>query len=157
MSQTEHTHTRDLTYSGWHRVENIRRYLGPVRAAKLTQIDIDWCEYCCYCKTPVALIETQVSDRPPKTAPVTGNLANMAVVPAYSVSVVCDDMKQVARFIVQQIAPKLGDVQPMSPQNYAVWLLSLRTEHDQSGRCSRQVDTEKESAGVSAKRALSIR
>jgi hypothetical protein len=146
MSQTESTYTRNLIYSVWHRVENIRRYLGPVRAAQLTQIDIDWCEYCCYCKTPVALIETQVSDRPPKQARVTGNLANMAVVPAYSVSVVCDDMDQITRFIVQQIAPSLGYVLPMLPQEYALWLLSLRTEHDQSGRCSRQADTEKESA-----------
>lgn len=138
MSQTERTYTRSLIYSSWHRVENTRNYLGPVRAAQLTQIDIDWCEYCCYCKTPVALIETQLSKGPPKKALVTGNLANMAVVPAYSVSVVCDDVDQITHFIVRQIAPKLCDVLPMLPHDYAYWLLSLRAEHDQSGRCSRK-------------------
>lgn len=129
MSERERTGERDLTYSGWHRTANMRRYLSARQAWSLGQIDIDWCEYCRYCSTPLALIETQVSDRAPKAAPVTAALARMAGVPAYSLSIVRGDLDEIALFKVQQIAPELGTVQPMIPVVYAYFLLSFRERH----------------------------
>lgn len=130
MSDEERTHTRDLTYSTWHRRTNLRKYgLSLKDAWSLGVIDIDWCEYCRHCREPLALVETQVSDRAPKPAPVMSVLARMAGIPAYSVSIIRGDLEEIALFKVQQVAPELGAVQPMLPNVYAFFLLSLRSQH----------------------------
>ncbi len=130
MSATERTGVRDLLYSGWHRVGCLRRYLGTTAAAKVCAIDIDWCEYCCYCGEPVALIETQQSTAAPKSARVTRRLAQLAGIPAYSVSYEAtaggDD---IARFQVRQIAPSVGVTTEHDPHAYARWLMWLRSIH----------------------------
>ncbi|MGH3847536.1 MAG: hypothetical protein ACRDS0_39895 [Pseudonocardiaceae bacterium] len=129
MSEAERTGARDLTYSGWHRTANMRRYLPARQAWSLGLIDIDWCEYCRHCSAPLALVETQTSDRAPKPAPVTAALARMAGIPAYSVSIVRGDLEEIALFKVQQIAPALGTAQPMLPNVYAYFLLGFRERH----------------------------
>lgn len=131
MSQRERTGRRDLTYSRWHRIDSVRRYL-PVRIAwRLTAIDIDWCEACCYCSKPLALVETQVSDRCPKDATITAALARSAGIPAFSVSVVYDG-DEVCGFRVRDLLTA-GPVRDMEPVAYAWFLWSLRDGHECDG------------------------
>jgi hypothetical protein len=134
MSQQERTGTRDLLYSRWHRYEQIRRFL-PVRvAAMLKAIDVDWCEACHFCNAPVALIETQQSTRNPKPAAVTARLAQMAGIPAFSVSYTATSADDdIGSFVIQRIAPDATeDAVTMEPATYACWLLGLRLEHCRS-------------------------
>lgn len=143
MSDRERTGYRTLVYSRWHRPASVRDYLGPVKAAALTMIDIDACEACCRCGAPVALIET-AAQLPPKNAPITAVLARMAGIPAFSVGYVpfaepslcgsCgkpdDSDSDIREFHVRQLAPVDRLVGVMKPQVYAYWLLSLRETHD---------------------------
>lgn len=131
MSMEERTGQRDLLYSKWHRPSRVREWMSVRERAMLTQIDIDWCEYCAFCSTPIALIETQESTRGPKPAKVTGNLAEMAGIPAFSVSYTRSDCgSDIALFDVSQIRPVEKDIGQMLPQVYAYWLLALRTDHN---------------------------
>jgi hypothetical protein len=130
VSTRERTGVRDLTYSKWHRAESVARFLTLSRAAKLTMIDIDGCEYCCYCSVTLALIETQNSTRGPKPATVTKRLARDAGKSAYSVSYTPnDDSSDITGFAVRQLWPETGLSFEASPTEYAEWLESLRTEH----------------------------
>lgn len=129
MSDSERTGERDLTYSQWHRKDSIRRYLGHYEAWVCGLIDVDGCEYCRHCGEPLALIETQVSDRDPKAAPVMARLASMARIPAYSVSIVFGDQEEIAFFRVQRLAPTRDAVKVMLPHEYARWLYEMREQH----------------------------
>lgn len=128
MSHAERTGVRSLVYSGWHRPASISRYVGKVTAAKLCMIDVDACEYCCVCGSPLALIETQESAGPPKPARVMTALARLAGIPAFSVSISTAD-GDITSFRLQQISPFVGGVLSFTPLMYADWLVSLRDEH----------------------------
>jgi hypothetical protein len=131
MSSRERTGRRDLTYSGWHREENFAALgLSRCEAWEVGAINIDWCEYCRYCGLPLALIEDQVSEHDPKAAPVMAQLATMAGLPAFSVSVVLDDTDCIASFRVRRVQPYDPQVIVMSPPDYARWLHGLRKRHD---------------------------
>lgn len=127
MSMDERSGKRSLTYSAWHRPNSIRRFLGIRVASWLTVIDIDWCEYCGSCKEPVALIETQEGNRPPKDAPVMRRLAEKAGIPAYSVSYVVEDAL-IVEFRCRELVPGAVE-QRLSEQEYADFLVSLRCCH----------------------------
>lgn len=132
MSHEERTGVRDLTYSGWHRTSSIRRYLAINVAARLTVIDIDWCEACCFCSRPLALIETQRSMDRPKPARITAKLASMAGIPAYSVSYFTvgeTAENDISGFRVQMIQPPNEAVVEYTPAMYAGFLASLRHHH----------------------------
>ena len=129
----ERSGVRKLTYSQWHRPKSIRRYLGIRVASWLTVIDIDWCEYCGSCGEPVALIETQEGNRPPKDAPVMRRLAMRAALPAFSVSYVVEDALIVA-FRVRDLFG--GPEQRMTQQEYAEFLVSLRPCHSVARRAA---------------------
>lgn len=72
--QGERYGTRDLSYSAWHRVASIRRYVGWERAQLLSMVDADcvlFLEYHHENKQPLALIEAAVDvgqDYKPATA-----------------------------------------------------------------------------------------
>lgn len=134
MSHGERTGKRSLVYSGWHRPSSIKRYINITAAAKLSMIDVDACEYCCFCSTPVALIETQESLAPPKSARVLTVLARMAGIPAYSVSVAVED-EDVVGFRLQQLGVLGAPVTDLAPAEYARWLVRLRDGH----RCTQDV------------------
>lgn len=135
MSQNERTGVRDLLYSRWHRSASISRFIGLKVAAIIKTVDIDWCEACHWCDEPVALIETQRSQRGPKRASVTQKLAERAKMPAYSVAYEPSaDGADISGFTVRQIAPYEGDVRRMLPPDYAFWLVSLRNDHNEVSR-----------------------
>jgi len=130
VSSRERTGRRDLTYSGWHRPESIRRYgLTARQVYEMAMIDVDACEYCPHCREPLALIETQVSDRDPKLAPVMARLATMAGIPAYSVSIAFGDQEAIAFFRVRRLAPARDVVKVYLPHEYAYWLHEMREQH----------------------------
>lgn len=130
MSETERSGSRDLLYNGWHRTASIARYLPRRAAYELGMIDVDCCEYCRYCRQPLALVETQRSAAPPKAAAVTVRLAEMAGIPAFSVSYSPnDDGTDIVRFRWRELWPRPSDVRDLTPEEYADWLLSLRVVH----------------------------
>lgn len=131
MSHKDRTGTRTLVYSGWHRRDSIKRYLrSVVSASQLTMVDIDSCEACCYCSAPLALIETEMTQRTtPKTARVTAALARLAGIPAYSVAYWSADGSEIDRFVVRQIQPNDEWNRLMSPAEYAEFLVALRDGH----------------------------
>jgi hypothetical protein len=128
VSADERTFQRDLTYGLWHRWRNIKQFVGE-DAKFLTQIDIDFCEYCIHCNTPLALIETQRSVRDPKNARVTENLARMAGIEAYSVSYAVGSEGVIESFRVRQLAPVRSEVFALTPYMYARFVRSLRIGH----------------------------
>lgn len=130
MSDKERIGFRPLIYSGWHRVESLKRFIGVVAAAKTPMIDIDACEYCCHCKEPLALIETEKTDRPhPKKARVTQALARKAQIPGYSVAYSVDADDEIRDFRVQRIEPPDDWFDFMQPEEYADFLKRLRDDH----------------------------
>lgn len=128
MSQHERTGTRDLTYSAWHRSRSTKRFLGAVRAAKLSMIDVDAVEFCFRCSKPLALIEVKDYHAQSLSMRVTLALADLAGIDAYLV--LCwpteagDDIE---RF---EVRPRSGQTVEMSPSEYAEWLWSFRDAHD---------------------------
>lgn len=132
MSHGERTGVRNLLYSGWHRRDSIKRFFDSVvTASKVTMVDIDSCEACCYCSAPLALIETEMTQRTtPKKAPITAALAQLAKIPAYSVAYWSADGVDIERFIVRRIQPSDDWNQLMSPAEYAEFLVALRSGHD---------------------------
>lgn len=138
MTMRERTGTRDLTYSRWHRPDNLHKPLMARLAVpkweawriadSCTVIDIDWCEYCKKCRQPLALIETQQGANP-KPAEVTTNLANMAGIPAYSLSYRVDN-GEIVGFRMRQVAPSLSTVQDFTPEAWAEWLVRLHDQHN---------------------------
>lgn len=128
MSMHERTGHRDLTYSAWHRPASIKQYLSNYQAQHLTMIDIDWCEYCPRCSMPLAFVETQHGDRPPKPAPVTEKVAQLVGVPIWSVSYLTNAANQIVAFRRRILWPPLPE-QRVTPATYAGWLWDLRTGH----------------------------
>lgn len=130
MSMEERTFKRNLLYSQWHRSANISRFLPQEVADSLGMIDIDAAEYCRDCYVTFALIETQVSHNPPKSARVTQKLAEDAGKLAYSVSIVPNAAgDDIELFRVRRIQPYRDTVWEMSPQVYAEFLVALRADH----------------------------
>ena len=142
MSDTERTGWRTLKYSSWHRVPSLSRYTPRQIASQIAMIDIDACEYCRRCSTPLALIETAETRSDPKPARVTQTLAALAGIEAYSVSYWSDDKDpgcvdcskpmsyaDVVGFKVRRIQPYERTVQVLSPVDYTNFLLDLRYGH----------------------------
>jgi hypothetical protein len=137
VSLTERTGRRSLCYSGWHRPDSTGRYVGRRAASDMTMIDVDACEYCCRCREPLALIETQESLGVPKWAPVMQRLAELAGIPAFSISVAVDHSCQPSErclcdpvsFRVARLSPLHADLGTLDPAGMARFLLSLRGDH----------------------------
>lgn len=120
MSRHELTGRRDLAYSRWHRTLDDH----------LTYVDVDCCEYCARCYTPLALVETAKDyGQAVKPAYVTANLAERAGIPAFVVlyAVLGDE---VVGLRVRRIVPKPPTAfRPFTPDEWAQYLRSLRRCH----------------------------
>jgi hypothetical protein len=87
VSQQERFGVRDLSYSAWHRVGSIQRFVGWEAAQLLSMVDADcllFLEYAAGDKAPVALAEVGCDvgqDFKPATAIL--QLARRAKIPAY--------------------------------------------------------------------------
>lgn len=89
MSQEERTGIRDLSYSAWHRVRSIARFVGIERAQTLSMIDADvvlFLEVDHKTRNPLALIEVAVDvGQQKKPASSTARLAALCNLPAFVV------------------------------------------------------------------------
>jgi hypothetical protein len=89
LSQEERYGQRDLSYSAWHRVRSIARYVGFEAAQGLKMIDQDvtlYLELDGLCRSPLALIETaQDVGQENKPASATARLASLCGLPAFAV------------------------------------------------------------------------
>ena len=118
----EITGRRDLTYSRWRR---------QVSGYDLTYVDVDACEYCCDCFTPLALIETAIDrGREYKSTRVMRRLAEMAGIPAYRVFYTKQG-DTITMFRVRQVSPEYDTKEyTMTPAEYEQFLRSLRNNHE---------------------------
>ena len=129
MSDREKYGTRDLLYSGWHRTDRIKRFIGDKTASAMKMIDIDACEYDEKTMTPLVLVELALdTGQTRKDYYVTRNLAIMAGIPAllvlYKPNATHDDIES---FRVKRLTPNVDDEwMEMSPVEYAQKMVRLR-------------------------------
>lgn len=130
MTNYDRTGVRSQAYSVWHYPKRTGRFMSAREADRLGMVDIDACEYCRKCSMPLALIETQVSLNPPKDARVTLQLAELAGLPCYSISVeIAADGEDIAGFKVRRLRPASDTVLTWTPAEYARFLLRLHEDH----------------------------
>lgn len=124
MSLKERYGTRDLTYSTWHRT----------LPNHISYIDIDCCEYCNFCKAPLALIETAIDvGQAFKATTIMKRLAVKMGIEAWIVLYKLDGDKKIAAFNVKQIHPEYTQFIKMDVQSWGKKLIDL---HDHcSCRC----------------------
>lgn len=132
----------------WHRPEALKRFVDPLRADWMSQIDIDCCEYCHLggCMEPVALIETKLVMSRQKAMTVTRNLARRASLSGGIFLVEYETTKpprlcaecgrpdadpdnDISYFIVTDGSVEKGKSVERTPAEYAEWLWSLRRPH----------------------------
>ena len=141
MSQKEKTGFRDASYSAWHRIDSIRRFVGIEDAQLLAMIDVDaalFIEYHDQSREPLVLIETARDvGQEYKTATVMRNLARRAEITAFVVLYTVGDLpnpaypehKDIAYFRVQRIWPEPATAWCLlSPQRWSETLLRIRRE-----------------------------
>jgi ferredoxin len=132
----------DFYMDVWHRKNNLKRFIDRQRAAWMSQIDIDACEYCNLCGQPVAVIETKDITETCKATTVTEKLAERAQLPVFLVEyqlahpiercVSCgrpDEVhgQDIVQFWVTDLS--VGERLLKLPTDYAEWLWSLRERH----------------------------
>lgn len=131
MSSQRHKKEVDWLWNEWHREgrDKMWRFLGKREAWELGNIDIDTCEWCRYCKQPLALIEAKVwgADR---NLTVTENLAARAQIPAYCVEYRPTEGdvwngQDIAEFRVTSST----STQVYMPDEMANFLYDMRSEH----------------------------
>jgi hypothetical protein len=134
MSDTERWGTRDLTYSNWHRVPSIGRFLGADVARTLTMIDLDGLEYCHRCDECVGVVEVARDiGQSFKASSVTRKLALRLGVPGllvfYSTSATrqIGDHQDIDEFRVRVIAPRKELERRLTPEQYARWLAHMHS------------------------------
>ena len=137
----EYSGTRDLTYSNWHRKDNIARYLGndERKAHCVSVINIDSLEYCLFCKRPLALIEDcRGNAGSAKQWECTRKLAEAARIPAYlliyeptgELNGKLQDggqyqTRDISRMWIEQVH---GDRKEITPEAYALFLFTLHMD-----------------------------
>lgn len=153
MSLREHTGTRPLFYSPWHRPGSIGRYMPLHEANRLAMIDIDAAEYCMDCYDPLLLLETALDterSRSRKCSGVTDNLARRAGIQSATLLYQLDRSRflpdsddypsgihDISGFRLKRNYPRPDrEWFERSPQEIATWLLNIRLRHREEG-CSR--------------------
>jgi hypothetical protein len=102
VSGGERFGTRDLTFSKWHRPERH----GGVLPEWCSAIDIDFCEYCAFCKKPLALIElARDVGQPSKPTTVLENLSRLSGVPAYCILYTGQDPDVIVAARIRRVQP----------------------------------------------------
>jgi hypothetical protein len=140
MSQEERYGSRDLSYSAWHRVRSICRYVGLEAAQSLTMIDQDvtlFLEVESATREPLALIEVAIDvGQSRKPASSTARLAARSGLPAFCVLYRhCSqpnpaDKREadIDRFRVRRIWPfPEHEWRELTPVEWAQGLLQIRT------------------------------
>ena len=135
MSDVERFGVRDLTYSRWHRVDSISRFVGREVAEELTYIDVDVLEYCRVCREPLLLAElARDVGQNHKNTTVLVMLAKAANVPAIVVlyRIAGEDID---RFRVKNLWPRRDSQwKYYRPDEFASRLWLIRERH----RCYRK-------------------
>lgn len=119
MTRWETTGVRPSTFSTWHRT----------LAHDLVMVDVDACEYCARCSTPLALYEVARDSGNEKPAHVTTALARMAGLPAYTVLYRLDGAGGIEEFRVRGEAPERTGWLLIAPETWAWHLRTLRLRH----------------------------
>jgi hypothetical protein len=143
---------RELTYSHWHREEQIKAFLTPYQAQYLYMSDVDDLELCPFCYHPIAAIETtRYRGMFRKDATSTRNLAADAGFPSFTVYYLADEppicpccqmwtppWPDIEAFYVSGPLPSDDLPTYMVPAEYADFLRDLRILH--SPRCAETQD-----------------
>lgn len=139
MAQAEKYHTRDQSYSAWHRIPSLSRYIPHAQAMGAGMIDLDGAMYVEYedsTKTPLLLVETAIDvGQNYKTATVTRKLAVMANLPAIvllyalseKVNPKAPEYFDLTGFRVKMLTPRFDtEWVKQSPQEWAETIVKLR-------------------------------
>lgn len=139
MSREERTGIRDLSYSAWHRVRSIARYVGVEQAQTLRMIDADvvlFLEVDPGTRSPLALIGVALdTEQERKPASATAHLAALSGLPAFTVLYrrasnpnPADPREQdIDRFRVQRLWPSPGrSWRILTPMEWAKALVEIR-------------------------------
>ena len=130
MSDRERYGQRDLTYSRWHRIDSIQRYITHKEAWHLGMIDIDDCEYCRHCYEPLALIElAQDVGQEYKPSMVTAKLAERANVPAFQVFYSKTKAGDISEFRLTSLSNTDYADAVLGPCEFAQFLVSFHEKH----------------------------
>lgn len=131
MADREKSGVRDLTYSHWHRIDSIQRYITHKEAWHLGMIDIDDCEYCRHCYEPLALIElAQDVGQEYKPSMVTTKLAKRAGIPAFQVFYTKTEDGDISSFrLTSLLSAEYADT-VLEPVEFARFLVSFHRSHD---------------------------
>ena len=89
-------HGSNGDYSDWHYAQH----------DDLTAIDIDWIEYCRYCRRPLALVETAHDVGQDKSADVLRRIGEMASIPVWTA--LSREVAGRQRFRVRRVFPESG-------------------------------------------------
>jgi len=139
VSDEERYGARDLSYSAWHRVRSIARYVGLEAAQNLKMVDQDvtlYLELDPACRAPLALIETaQDVGQARKPASATARLAELCGLPAFTVlykvastpNPADPAQRDIEAFRVRRIWPAPEhDWRSLTPKEWAKGLLQVR-------------------------------
>ena len=140
MPQEERMGFRDLTYSRWHRLDSIKRFLNEEQAQLLWMIDLDaspWVEWDDGIKEPMALIETARASSNGLNKPfsIIQGLARRTRpnIPAYVVLYTASSTRWLGQtrdidsFRVKRVWPNPRDVwETKTPSEYAQFLIKVR-------------------------------
>lgn len=95
----------------------------------LTVIDIDWVEYCRYCRKPLALIETARDiGQDTKSADVLSRVGDLAGLPVW-VALYRDTPNGIQAFRVRMVSPKQTMWRAITAKQWFDILCELRTCH----------------------------
>jgi hypothetical protein len=135
----ERTGIRDLSYSAWHRVRSIARFVGVEQAQSLSMVDADvvlFLEVDPRSRSPLALIEVAIDvEQTEKPASSTARLAALAGLPAFtvlyrrSVRLNPADRREldIDRFRVRRLWPSPEHSwRTLSPEDWAKALVEIR-------------------------------
>ncbi len=130
--------TRDRSYSAWHRVNSLKRFMDEREALGCPMIDIDGLIYAeCHPGTfkPAALVElAQDRGQRHKSFKLVQELARRASLEAYVILYAlsevlnptdfsCYDIKH---FRIKQVCPKITDFKQLTPAQWASCLVRIR-------------------------------
>lgn len=140
MSQEERHGERDLSYSAWHRVRSIARFVGPEKAQSLKMVDQDvtlYLELDSTTREPLALVEVAIDvGQNAKPASTMARLAARCNLPAYVALYKLSgqpnpaDRRQfdIERFRVRRVWPAPEHQwRSLTPEEWANGLLQIRS------------------------------
>lgn len=123
MSEQERYGTRDQTFSRWHRYPTLPRWCKA--------IDLDFLEFCAFCKRPLALIElAQDVGQETKPTTVLQQLSQMSGVPAYCILYTGEEPDVIIAARIRRVEPNPTDFEEIDEDELKARITKFHTRCD---------------------------